>query len=329
MKRTLSFLCCCLALVVSAYAGGKVSFNIQGIVSGDDIIVSVSSDTYLKAVSISTDGTYEFIEVPVGTHYLKVEAPGYNIPEAKSVVVDAAGNVIPNVTINLAVTKMSDNPDEWTHHWEEDGTVSGYVTTSHVNTPAEIEYLGKMIVPSGVSYASLLYTNYSIILSDDIEPWTEEYAYRLYETITTLPVDWKSKTRKLDLTSEHVADDITILDQADSVQEVTLSADAFYYANPFLVDLDGVRGRFFSKRLHHALTKLITDFGKDDFAVDVILTTRFGCSVNVPDYAELTRGITDEDDACFSRSIHPSLWPSSTCSRNCQKDTMLRHISTT
>lgn len=78
-----------------------------------------------------------------------------------------------------------------------------------------------------------------------------------------------------------------------------ISKDAFYYANPFLVSLDGVRGRLFSKRLHHALTIFATDGGQNVENADRILWERFGCHILGVNYEELTAGITDEDAGRF------------------------------
>lgn len=89
--------------------------------------------------------------------------------------------------------------------------------------------------------------------------------------------------------------------------EVKISLDAFVYANPFLVNLDGIRGRFFSKRLHHALVNYITDNGEKESAVNHILQERFGCTTDVPDYEALTKGITDEDAACFQKFVPSEL----------------------
>lgn len=300
-KKFLLFLLALYAVSISA--ANDVTFNIQGVEENDTVYAYISSNTYLKRMVITSDGQYTFSDIPAGCHSLKLEANGYNLPQAKSIVVNADGSVNPSVAINLAVTKASENPNQWSHHWEDDGSISGYVTTAHINQPTVIEYLGKKIVPSEVSYASSLYASHKIILANDESPWSEEYAYRLSETLSTIPngweLAWQGKTMKFILTDMHVEDDIKILETSDSTMDVTLSADAFYYANPFLVSLDGVRGRFFSKRLHHAIVKLATDYGRNRDAANAILESRFGCSINVPSYEDLTSGITNEDASCF------------------------------
>lgn len=297
-----------LTIPLTVCATGTVTFNVQGIEQDDTIFAYISSETYLKRQILTSDGDVVFNDVPTGSHTIKLEARGYSIPQSKIIIIDEEGMVTPSEKINLAVTKMSDNPDEWNHHWESDVSISGYVMTAHVNTVPVIEFLGKKIVPSDVSFSDLLFYKYNIILSDEISPWSEEYAYRLCETLKTIPVDgaWE-KRREFRLTSEHLADDITVVDSLSNSQIVTISEDAFYYANPFLVNLDGVRGRFFSKRLHHAIIKVVTDFGRNRDMANAILENRFGCSINVPSYEELTRGITDEDASCFQDFIPSEL----------------------
>lgn len=82
-----------------------------------------------------------------------------------------------------------------------------------------------------------------------------------------------------------------------------ISKDVFYYANPFLVNLDGVRGKLFSKRLHHALTNFVTNYGQDSYTANEILLKRFGCQILDVDYENLTKGITDENQYHFQEFI--------------------------
>ncbi len=284
--------------------GAKVQVKVSGLESPDAAIVTIASYTYLETLTVNTDGEYSFPNVPDGTHYVKIEAGGYASSQSQTVVVDN-GNVNPSVPIKLNVTKQSGNTDEWSFSWEEDGSPAGYTQTSHVNKPVEIDFLGKKIVPADVPSFTILDRDYHIYLDNDKETWTQEYAYRLVETLKTLPVNYESRPYALfHLTPEHLADDITVTDMGDGY-EVTISKDVFYYANPFLVDLDGVRGRLYSKRLHHAMTNFVTDFGNDAFAANAILEKRFGCQILDINYEELTKGITDEKDTHF-RSFFPS-----------------------
>lgn len=280
----------------------KVDFKVTGVQSGDVATVSIGSDAYLATMEVSADGNYSFDQVPVGKMFLKIEASGYNLPKALTIIVNEDGSIVPAVPQSLTITKMADDPNTWTHSWQEDGSLSGYTTTANINKRPEVEFLGKKIVPADVPSVGMLYQNYHIILSDEGKKWTQEYAYRLYETLKTIPYNIGEGYSKFILTEDKIDDDIKIETSGDS-RTVTIGEDAFFYANPFLVNLDGVRGRFFSKRLHHALVNYATNFGEDEGQVNQILTQRFGCTMDVPDYKALTAGITDEDENCFQKFL--------------------------
>ena len=299
MKRLLSLLSLWLVSLGMVWAA-KVDFKVTGVQSGDVATVSIGSDAYLATMEVSGDGSYVFDGVPVGKMFLKIEASGYNLPAALTIIVNEDGSIEPMVAQTLAITKMADDPNTWTHSWQEDGSLSGYTTTAYVNSRPEVEFLGKKIVPSDVPSMAMLYQNYHIILSDEGKKWTQEYAYRLYETLKTIPYSIGEGYSKFILTEDKIDDDIKIETSGDS-RMVTIGEDAFYYANPFLVNLDGVRGRFFSKRLHHALVNYATNYGEDEGQVNQILTQRFGCTMEVPDYKALTAGITDEDEYHFQK----------------------------
>ena len=300
MKQKI-FLLLMLALLPLSALAAEVKVILSGLEKGDKAILSIASGTYLASIPVSENGTFTFANVPDGKHSVKAEATGYNVMEAMTVIVKN-NSVTLSQPLKIAITKMSKNPDSWTFEWKEDGSPSGHTTTAHKNEPAEIEFLGKMIVPADVPSFSILKEKYNIVLANDEKPWSLEYAYRMVETMKTIPTYSVSslKPAKFSLTADHLADDISVV-PIEGGYEVRISEDAFYYANPFLVDLDGKRGRLFSKRLHHALVNFITDFGRDLSAVDYILSMRFGCSIYAIDYTELTKPTTQEDAACFQQ----------------------------
>ncbi len=300
MKQKI-FLLLMLALLPLSALAAEVKVIFSGLEKGDKAILSIASGTYLASIPVSENGTFTFANVPDGKHSVKAEATGYNVMEAMTVIVKN-NSVTPSQPLKIAITKMSKNPDSWTFEWKEDGSPSGHTTTAYKNEPAEIEFLGKMIVPADVPSFSILKEKYNIVLANDEKPWSLEYAYRMVETMKTIPTYSVSslKPAKFSLTADHLADDISVV-PIEGGYEVRISEDAFYYANPFLVDLDGKRGRLFSKRLHHALVNFITDFGRDLSAVNNILYMRFGCSILNIDYTELTKPTTQEDAACFQQ----------------------------
>ena len=159
-KFVLSFIIICISLQMIA----SVPFIVSGLQPGDKAIVSLSSYKFLSTLEIDANGEYRFDGVPAGTHSLKIETTGYNLPDAKNIIVSSDGSVQPVVALELVVTKMNTNPNEWNHSWKQDGSVSGYVTTSYVNTQPEITFLGKKIVPSDVPSFTYLKEKYNILL---------------------------------------------------------------------------------------------------------------------------------------------------------------------
>ena len=291
----------CILFTGLTLNGAIVRTNLSGLQMGDSATISISSEKFMATQVLKANGSHQFPDVPEGLHAVKVEVSGYNLPDSKLVRVNPDGSVDPKTDIQLVITKMDDDDSRWTHSWEADGSVSGYTTTSHINIRPQIDFLGKKLVPADVPSMALLHENYNIILSDEEEQWTQEYAYRLLETLKTIPVNnSQTKLAKFVLTSSSLADDITVNDLGEG-KEVMISKDAFYYANPFLVTLDGVRGRFFSKRLHHAMVKYVSDFGKDTGIIDQILRERFGCSISIPDITALTG-----EDAANFQEFYPS-----------------------
>ncbi|MDH8701497.1 hypothetical protein M2138_000843 [Dysgonomonadaceae bacterium PH5-43] len=305
--RKMLMLTTMLFAFTSVFAQGTLNYTVSGLQANDKSVVSLGSNAYLDTKTISADGSYTFTDIPAGEYFIKIEANGYNLPDAQTVIVHENGSIDPAVGIKMVITKMEADSDTWTHSWSEDVSNSGYTKTAYVNNPPEIEFLGKKIVPSDVAFAGELKNKYNIILSDEEEMWTQEYAYRLIESLKTLPCfsaynmsEGKIKPAKFVLTEDHIYEDITI-DKQEDAQIVRISKACFVYANPFLVNLDGVRGRFFSKRLHHALVNFATDFGNDSKRVNSILKERFGCTTNVPNYSVLTAGTTNEDAGHFQK----------------------------
>lgn len=291
-----------LLTILNGFAQGTLNYSVVGLQTDDRTVVSLGSDSYLETKTISADGDYVFVNIPAGEYFIKIEASGYNLPNAQTIIVHEDGSVDPMVGIKLSITKMEADPNIWTHSWSEDVSNSGYTKTVYINTPPVIEFLGVQIVPSDVAFSGELLNKYNIILSDEEETWTQEYAYRLVETLKTITgfsmAAGETKPAKFVLIEDNLFEDIAI-EKYDEAQIVRISKACFVYANPFLVNLDGVRGRFFSKRLHHAMVNFATDFGNDSNRVNSILHSRFGCTTNVPDYSALTAGITNEDAARF------------------------------
>ena len=59
-------------------------------------------------------------------------------------------------------------------------------------------------------------------------------------------------TSEWSITDDDVVDDISI-NIVNGIKKVIISRKAFVYATPLIAELDGIKGRFFSKRLYNAV----------------------------------------------------------------------------
>ena len=153
--------------------------------------------------------------------------------------------------------------------------------------------------------------DYNILLANEGLRWSSEFTFRLLETLEAIP---QLRTRnyyavldeqamppsKWILAEKHIADDIAIATNG-TARTVRISSHAFVHATPQVVRLDGERGRFFSRRLHHALVRFVTNHGADTQAVQHVMSNRYGCTTLMSDalYVSLTAPTTAEDEASF------------------------------
>ena len=195
------------------------------------------------------------------------------------------------------------SPNLWTYHWELDETPEGQESATPV-APVEVTFLDELIEIASHSASLTLLRKYSVHLGPE---WSSGHAYRLLQTFESIPqhinnlrADAPSVEASLwRLSDRHIHTDIE-MKYRDGQRIVTVSTEAFVHATPLLAEIDGVRGRYFSKRLHHAVVRLVTDNGADRYALERILQERYAVSINIPDYSELTRHTTGEHAERFS-----------------------------
>ena len=191
---------------------------------------------------------------------------------------------------------------QYTYKWDADFTYEGSDSVNMVQ-PVQVMFLDEpvWVVPHSASLH--LMQRYSVLLGLE---WTAGQAYRLLQTFESVP---QQKNRNYDekprvplslwqLTSQHIQNDIEI-SETGGQKTILLSLEAFTYAEPLLAKIEGVRGRFFSKRLHRAVVRYATDNGQDRQALAQILEDRYAVTLNVPDYAELTKNTTKENAGRF------------------------------
>lgn len=200
----------------------------------------------------------------------------------------------------LAFSAMANT---FTYHWEIDETPEGSESSTIVE-PVEVTLLDEPIQVVSHSASLALMRKYSVYLGPE---WSPGHAYRLLRTFESIPQETNNpyeesprvESSVWQLGSRHIQDDLS-MEYRDGQQIVTIAEEAFVHATPLLAEIEGVRGRYFSKRLHHAVVRFVTDNGADRYALERILQERYAVSINVPDYSELTRHTTGEHAGRFS-----------------------------
>ncbi len=179
------------------------------------------------------------------------------------------------------------------YHWELDETPSGQETVS-IPEPIEIEIedTGEKAYLSN-SASIRLADRYKVYLSPE---WDADKASILLQAIEDMTADFHTfaffDPAYWILSDLHVPQDIILGDvAANGLRTITIAAEAFTYARPFVAKIDGIRGRYFSKRLWRALLRFATyrpGSGIDHHAIDTMLDKNYGVTVDVPDYFALT-----------------------------------------
>ena len=194
--------------------------------------------------------------------------------------------------------------EAYTYHWEIDETPEGSESATVVE-PIEVTLLDEQIQVPSHSASLALMRRYSVHLGPE---WDPGYAYRLLQTFESIPQEtnnfYDATNPRVEpsvwrLSDRHIQDDISV-EYRDGQRIVTIAEAAFVHATPLLADIEGVRGRYFSKRLHHAVVRFTTEDGSDRYALERILQERYAVSINIADYAELTRHTTNEHVGRFS-----------------------------
>ncbi len=188
-------------------------------------------------------------------------------------------------------------------NWQIDETPEGSESATIIE-PVEVVMLDEVIQVPSHSASLRLMQKYSVYLGAE---WDAAQAYRLLKTFETVPQQVNNPYEENQevpnslwrITDTHLQNDIKI-EVINRQTVVTVAAEAFTHADPLLAEIDGVRGRYFSKRLHQVVVRFVTDNGADREALERILQERYAVSLNVPDYTELTRNTTGEHAARFT-----------------------------
>ena len=196
------------------------------------------------------------------------------------------------ITISLILIVSTAQAD-FEFEWVTNETHQGQETVTPVE-PLSVNILGREVEVFDDSSALKLHDLYNVYL--DNHSWTHEYSYALLNAFEQIPLgSWGTSLERSmwSIVDIELDNDISILNNGDDVS-VFISLNAFTNANSMLAEIDGVRGKLFSKRLHNAVLRYITDYGSNRERVDYILSDRYDVSLNPPDYAELTKHTTGE-----------------------------------
>ena len=265
-----------------------ITGQISGLLEPQSAQITASGNGELHTVKIDDQGNYEFEDLTPGVNYaLKVQAMGYQ----QTLQTAQTGS---NTDISVEELAALNESNIFTYTWQDDEqSVSGLEYASAVNEQIKVEIEGAETEIPNIAAAQLLYRDYGITLDDGGDlAWTQAHAYRLLETLRQIPQEHCSETPSAlglpcDTERHNIPESVWQLssapinnDVAVDGKQVKLDAQAFTYADPVIATVDGQRGRYYSKRLHHAAVNFITNGGKDLKAANRILETRYGVTID-------------------------------------------------
>ena len=277
---------------------------VEGLKVGDSatIILQKGAENLLKKYAKKIDDSSVELNFNIGNGKwaLKTDATGYTFPTSKTIT-------SPNdVTATITLTEIVNS--NYSYTWQDDDSASGHATQSYSNEPTSIVVKDKTVkVPH--DYAAIkLRNDFGVILSNDVEVWSIEDSYRLYKMFSSLPYTPNGENSKVNfntgegvkgifyLTNDEQYRDLT-LDNSNGLVNATVSQSAFTYASPLLVTIDGIKGKFYSKRLYHVVVNYVTEFASNDEMVDWIARESFGFTFMKPN--QETEDLMSEDSSNF------------------------------
>jgi hypothetical protein len=266
-----------------ALAQSTVELNLNGLAEGDIAHASLQLNVEdLKEQTVTGDGnvlTLTF-ELTSGEWIVGVDVPGYAVNGPWSVDGDIGGSIDVNMS-------PLDGGDDFSFSWSDDESYGGYAYEFVPGVQPVIEVLDTLLPMPDDFSARQLYREYGIFLDDSNVPWTPEDAYKLWQSLKELPFPQTSLWDEAVLRSvwtKHdglIDQDVTI-STIDGLDFVSLSAAAFTFASPLVVNFDGVEGRYFSRRLHKALLNIVSDFGINASVMAQVAANRYGLTFLQP-----------------------------------------------
>jgi len=289
MRKNFIFLVGCVCAIVcsdSLNAQSRITGVVKGLADKDSAIVRIqkSTDEFLfrkiGGNPAKADVPFDFSNIANGKWALSIDAKGYLFPVSK--VLELNGNTSENI-ITLTPAPADSN---FHFTWRDDSSYVGHAEQAYINEQVVINVLGKAEKVPEEFNAISLFLKFGFLLSNEESTWTSEDAYRLFTTIKKLnfPVFGENQkvvvNAKWTITDSFLDKDIQFSRVGD-VDVVRISRAAFTYASPLVVTVDGVKGKFFSKRLFKSLVYYYTDKGTSS-RIDQLAKSRYGFDFLVP-----------------------------------------------
>jgi len=296
-----------LFFIESLFSQSSIEIKVKSVTPGDSFTVIIQKSVenfYQKKIysGIDSIATYKFNSISNGKWAVKFDATGYYFPPTQ--VVDLIDK---SIIIETKFTKITlSNSIDYIYKWQDDSSYLGHTQQSYINGELDLKLLGNAInIPDDFSSVNLINTA-GIALSNNISIWTSEDAYRLYQMVKRVPLLNTNKgvlsTNSINInsiwsiTDEEVIDDISVK-ESNGIKYVKISRKAFVYATPLIAELDGIKGRFFSKRLYNAIIAFATNYGTDSDAISKIANQNFG--IKFLDPGNELKSIMNEDPNNF------------------------------
>ncbi len=304
MLKKLALLTCCSLIGLATYAQSTFSVYVSGIKQADSALIIIQQSSLSKqqkwAKYVAGQPTKVDFQLSSGKYALVIDAKGYSFPSATYV------NIPEQSSANVSLTPLLNS--DFKYQWRDDESFAGHATQTYRNEPSTLKVLNTTLkVPS--DYSSIKLRNeFGIVLSNDNEYWSSEDSYRLYTVLKTIPFNPFGEGTLIDfetgknvqavfyLTKSEQAKDLSI-QTVGGIKKVIISQSAFTYASAFTGNLDGIKVKFYSKRLHHAMLNYFTDFGSNREQVDRIASERYGVRFMLPN--QETQQLMKEDASNF------------------------------
>ena len=302
--RVITFFSCFLLFINSSFSQNNFDVNIEGLAVGDSIRViiqkGVESQFQEWALNIDDNPVSVSFDLSEGQWALFLDGTGYYYPSSQ--LIDVPDDVSATYTLTPATG------EDYSYTWQDDDSYVGHATQVYINEPTEIVVLNDT-VPVPDDYSSIKLRNeYGVVLSDEEEPWSTDDSYRLYKMFESLPFNPFGEGSEVNFeTGENVTGIFTLsndildrdleLSTVDNIKIARVGKDAFTYATPQIVTVDGIKGKFYSKRLYKAIVNFITDFASNDEMVNWIAQESFGVRFMLPN--QETEDLMGEDSSNF------------------------------